>query len=92
MVLPLHEEQVKTYRSLASIIRFIGLGVASDVADGCGDNRSSNLVGVTVTTGECSSAFIWIVGGAFKLWIMYNFILKVARDSDWKEHKAKKAQ
>ena len=48
-----------SYRSLASIILFMGLGVASDAGvDVCGNN-SSNLVGVTVTAdGECSSAFI----------------------------------
>ena len=52
-------DQAMTYRSLASIILFIGLGVASDAdVDVCGSN-SSNLVGVTVTAdGECSSAFI----------------------------------
>ena len=48
-----------THRSLASIILFIGLGVASDAdVDDCGSS-SSNLVGATVTAdGECSSAFI----------------------------------
>ena len=67
MVLPLHEEQVITYRSLASIIRFIGLGVDSEDGDGGGDRSSSNLVGATVTdTGECSSAFIWAFGWQFK--------------------------
>ena len=53
-------DQAMTHRSLASIILFIGLGVASDAGvDVCGNN-SSNLVGVTVTAddGECSSAFI----------------------------------